>query len=187
MRWLALQNKILQNKKLSAAFIAVFVIVSGAALATLFDSQKLAWFFSAIAIAIAVIGLLVPEMRRAVFAFGLWSAFGAVFGLRSLQIIPIWLVIILSIILVALGAFVWFAKSYSGWLFLLSVEFVVVALFSPATFLVSASLVMIWLWVIAALLEQARERVLTTRRAIMWVIGGLAVAALFFLSFPWTL
>lgn len=187
MRWLALQNKILQNKKLSAAFISVFIIVSGTALAALFDSQKLALVFCVTTIFVVVISLLVPETRRVALAFGLWGAFGVVFGLRSLQIFPIWLVIILSVILAAFGAFVWFAKHDAILLFLLSVEFVIVVLFSPAAFLMGSSLVMVWLAVMATLLEQARERALTTRRVIGYTVSGLMAAALFFLVFPWTL
>lgn len=187
MRWLVLQNKFLQNKNFLAAFIAVFVIVCGAALALLFDSQPLVWFFGVVTVLVAGVSLWIPETRRAALAFGLWSAFGVVFGLRFLQVIPIWLVIILSILLAALGAFVWFGKHNAVLLFLLSVEFIFVVLFSPAVFLVGASLVVAWLWIMATLLEQAHEHTLTTRRVISYTLVGLLVAALFFLSFPWTL
>ncbi len=187
MLWFKSPNKFLPNEKVVAVFIAVFVVAAGAGLATLFDSQKLLWFLPALAVILAGINFWFPETRRAVWAFGLWCAYGIIFGLRALQVVPLWVVIIFSITLTALAAIIWFAKGDAWLLFLLTIEFVVVSLFSPAAFLVSASLVILWLWIMAAFIEQVRTHTLTARRLVTQLISAAGVVALFIIAFPWVL
>lgn len=173
--------------------LPIWLVLTAVAAALFFDTLVAAIVVIIVALVVAV-GyallhwkqklFLVPALTEIAVGFSLWLGLIAIFGLRSLQVAPLWVVVPLGILVIAAATIFW-AGSWrptlpSLTLAILSAEFFIFLLFAPASFLILAALVAVW-FVAGGLIIRAPEKFLPP------LITLILFVLLTILFFNWTL
>lgn len=186
-----------RGEQLRTIVTPIGVAIAGVGLALFLDSRALFYFLSVIAVLIA--GVYAYSARRGVFeknisvhqavvAFFCWAAASGIFGLRSLQIQPLWVVVIAGLVLSIAVGWLWHRDAMRARLtMLVAAEWFVVLLFAPGNFMVLGGLLTIIVVCTALLFDLPSAPEGRGRTAVRTIVASALVAALFIAGFRWVL
>lgn len=194
--------------RLKQFLVTISILVGGLALALFIDGRRLAPGISQQAVMFAivsVVGALIygifalrnklettSVIHEAGVAFVAWTLFSILFGLRSLQVVQVSIVLVLGLLLSIFIGYLWVhedktAASYERLIALLAFEWFAVMLFAPASFLVLGALTTIATIVSGMVFELSRLQH-TDRKSIGGVVLiGAVIFLIFVIGFRWTL
>lgn len=187
-------------EKIHNIAVPIAVLVGGIGLSLFVDSRTLMYGLVTISVIAAVVyaslafrGLLGTYMtvHHAAVGFFLWSAAASIFGLRSLQISSLPVVLLAGLVLSLITGYCWVrtADAHSAlWrlITLVTFEWFCILLFAPGSFMVLAALLTLGVATTATLFEKKPEE-LTRRTVMQSLVTALVIAALFIFGFRWVL
>lgn len=188
-------------EKIHSISIPIAAILAGGSLALFVDSRFLVYVIGVFSVCAAAIYALLayrktltkqPTVHHAVITFIAWAAAAALFGLRSLQIQPLWVVIIGGLLLSVFVGFSWMrsisvASVSSRIISLVAFEWFCVLLFAPGAYMVLGALFSVCTVAFASMFEKQQANVLTRTSIIQTTIATAAIASLFIAGFKWVL
>lgn len=187
-------------EKIHNIMIPFAVLGGGVGLSLFVDSHLLMYTLIGVSVLTAV-GYAVLAFRRvletnitlhhAAVAFFLWSTSAAIFGLRSLQVSSLPVVLLAGLALSLITGFCWVRNTDSHkalWhlIALITFEWFCILLFAPGGFMVLAALLTVGVTTTATLFEKKSED-LSRRVVTQSLVTALAISALFIFGFRWVL